>query len=598
MRRLRTLLLSLTLIVTAGIGLGLPSGVLADLAYSTCPSFSQFQSDAEAISGTGTITFTAANCALTASGTITTQASSTVTINGNGLTLTGGTSSAPGLFDLIYAGNGGALTLDHTILAYGRYGILQNTGTVSLKESTVSGNGKDGINQGSGSLTLTNSTVSGNVDAGIYQASGTLTLTNSTVSGNGDDGINQGVSTITLTSSTISSNNRYGIYQASGTLTLTNSTVSDNGDDGINQGSSAINLTNSTVSGNGDVGIYQGTGTVTLTATLLADNTTKNCDTANNADQGYNLSTDNTCGFSATGSQNNVASADLHLGPLGNYGGLTPTIPLLSGSIAIDAIPLTSGCSVGESSDQRGVAQPQGSGCDSGAYEAVVFSTTSSPADTSALATDVSVTLSATVAIPTCPVPGNACPIVNEGTVTFSVTDSTNTSVGADVQGSVSSGTASAVFTPSTSLLPGTYTIIASYHDPNGIFGDSQETSTLTITSPPSTSLTSLFLFNLRHPSLDLYVASTGGARVFGIFIYQDGVVSLRKVRMQSLVVTGNTATLYGTANLPDGTPVTFQLDVCEGFVSGRARLRLSTGYDSGWQGVLIARISAPGTSR
>ena len=58
---------------------------------------------------------------------------------------------------------------------------------------------------------------------------------------------------------------------------------------------------------------------------------------------------------------------------------------------------------------------------------------------------------------------------------------------------------------------------------------------------------------------------------------------------MQSLVVTGYTATLYGTADLPDGTPVTFQMDVCEGFVSGRARLRLSTGYDSGWQGVLTA---------
>jgi hypothetical protein len=56
-------------------------------------------------------------------------------------------------------------------------------------------------------------------------------------------------------------------------------------------------------------------------------------------DAGYNISDDNLCGFNATGSRNNT---DPMLDPAGlaNNGGPTQTIALLSGSPAIDAIPL------------------------------------------------------------------------------------------------------------------------------------------------------------------------------------------------------------------------------------------------------------------
>jgi uncharacterized repeat protein (TIGR01451 family) len=51
---------------------------------------------------------------------------------------------------------------------------------------------------------------------------------------------------------------------------------------------------------------------------------------------------------------------------LADNGGSTPTLALLSGSPAID----TGTCSGAPSTDQRGVARPQGSTCDIGAYEA------------------------------------------------------------------------------------------------------------------------------------------------------------------------------------------------------------------------------------
>ena len=78
---------------------------------------------------------------------------------------------------------------------------------------------------------------------------------------------------------------------------------------------------------------------------------------------GYNLDTDGSCNLIATGDLSNVDDAGL--GALADNGGDTMTHALLPDSPAIDAGTAT--CSV--DTDQRGVARPQSSACDIGAYE-------------------------------------------------------------------------------------------------------------------------------------------------------------------------------------------------------------------------------------
>jgi hypothetical protein len=81
--------------------------------------------------------------------------------------------------------------------------------------------------------------------------------------------------------------------------------------------------------------------------------------------EGYNL-IQNMSGCTIVGDQTgNIYGVDPLLGPLADYGGPTPTMPLLAGSPAIDAGPAT-GCLP---TDQRGRTRPYGPACDIGAFE-------------------------------------------------------------------------------------------------------------------------------------------------------------------------------------------------------------------------------------
>src|SRR5438128_11458042 len=102
--------------------------------------------------------------------------------------------------------------------------------------------------------------------------------------------------------------------------------------DAIINSSGNLAMNNSTVSGNSAGGIFNG-GTATLQNSIVADNSAGNC-VGTMTSHGYNLSSDSTCNFNATGDLNNTNPL---LGTLGNYGGSTQTIPLLSGSPAIDS---------------------------------------------------------------------------------------------------------------------------------------------------------------------------------------------------------------------------------------------------------------------
>ncbi|HLL39380.1 MAG TPA: choice-of-anchor Q domain-containing protein, partial [Rubrobacteraceae bacterium] len=89
-------------------------------------------------------------------------------------------------------------------------------------------------------------------------------------------------------------------------------------------------------------------------------------------DGGYNIEDGTSCYFSEA--NNSMPSTEpLLADSLANNGGPTKTIALLKGSPAINAIPeATNGCGTEVTKDQRGVARPQGEGCDVGAFERVV----------------------------------------------------------------------------------------------------------------------------------------------------------------------------------------------------------------------------------
>ena len=101
---------------------------------------------------------------------------------------------------------------------------------------------------------------------------------------------------------------------------------------------------------------------VTLRSSIVANNANGGDFSGTVNDAGYNLCSDGTAGFSGIGSLNHV---DPMLSALSQNGGQTPTIGLLAGSPARDAI--VSGF---PPTDQRGVTRPQGPAGDIGAFEA------------------------------------------------------------------------------------------------------------------------------------------------------------------------------------------------------------------------------------
>ena len=276
--------------------------------------------------------------------------------------------------------NNGTLTLNHCVVrnnhtggAYDSYGAgIYSTGSVTINDSK-----------------LLNNNVGGSVylyGGAVFNEGGTLVINRSTISKNGE-GFNSGgfgggiytSGTTTINDSAFINNSAGniggGIYNFSGLLTINNSTISGNvavAAGGIESGGTVM-INNSTLSGNsapqGGGGIY---GAATLQNSIIANSPSGgNCNGIMTS-MGYNLSSDGTCNFKHKGDFNNK---NPKLGKLGNYGGPTQTIPLLSGSPAIDA-GNPNGCTDGHGhllkTDQRGYPRPDKedkSGCDMGAYE-------------------------------------------------------------------------------------------------------------------------------------------------------------------------------------------------------------------------------------
>jgi len=278
-------------------------------------------------------------------------------------------------FNLNLIGSGASTTVINGELAGRVVTISSSIASVTLSMMTI----WDGLVGGSvargggifnsGTLTINNCTIAynqlkgsnGSFGIGIYNA-GSLTINNSTVNQNRGGPISGGG----------------GIYNM-GKVTLNNSTLTGNSatlGGGIDNASGTVGVFSSTFSSNSagkGANILTSGGRATVQNSIMANSPREaNCSGAITSN-GYNMSSDGTCAFYNSGDRNNT---DPLLGALGNYGGPTQTIPLLSGSPAIDA-GNPSGCTDGQGhllkTDQRGQPRPDKkedtTGCDMGAYE-------------------------------------------------------------------------------------------------------------------------------------------------------------------------------------------------------------------------------------
>jgi predicted outer membrane repeat protein len=149
-------------------------------------------------------------------------------------------------------------------------------------------------------------------------------------------------------------------------ITFANNTALNDGG-GMYNSSSTPTLINVTFSGNS---ASYGGGMDNLSSNLLIVNTilwgnsatTAGAQIYNNG--GSSVVSDSVVQGGYPGGTN-IITTDPKLGPLGNYGGFTQTIPLLPGSSAID----TGNDTICPATDQRGVARWQGAHCDIGAFE-------------------------------------------------------------------------------------------------------------------------------------------------------------------------------------------------------------------------------------
>jgi hypothetical protein len=231
-------------------------------------------------------------------------------------------------------------------------GAVYSVSDLILNACTLDDNEAQG---GAGTAVSINTYNGTNGCGGAIATAGTLGATNITVVGNRALGGNGGFG---ISTGLGGAGQGGGVCVIAGSASVAYATLARNlARGGIKGGIIATNL--GPAQGGGLAGVG---GTLTLANSIVAFSSSgSNCFGAI-IDGGHNISTDASCNFSGPGGLNNT---DPVLGPLGDYGGPTPTMPVLAGSPALNAAD-GAAC---PSTDQRGIARPFGPACDIGAFE-------------------------------------------------------------------------------------------------------------------------------------------------------------------------------------------------------------------------------------
>ena len=245
-------------------------------------------------------------------------------------------------------------------------GIYNNASSPTLTRVSFGGNSAGGgggmHNENNSSPTLTD----------VLFASNTA---------NTGGGMNNRDSNPMLTNLTFSENSAVnyggGIYNTLGShpilinVTFNHNSATNGGGGGIYNNASNPALTNVTFHGNsaaGGGGMYNySTSNFEIRNTIFWGNTatTVGPQLHNNASDPIITNSVVQNGCPAGSACHNLVTTDPRLGVFANHGGYTDTIPLLADSSAIN----TGNNAICPATDQRGVARPQGAGCDIGAYE-------------------------------------------------------------------------------------------------------------------------------------------------------------------------------------------------------------------------------------
>jgi hypothetical protein len=348
--------------------------------------------------------------------------------SGTALTLTNSV-VGPNTGTGVGASNGTVTITDTKIVDNTGSGVDLVDGALTVAGSLVEGNDGDyGVRttaQGEGLFPLTDTVVRDNAGVGVVCSNcGNFEATRATVTGNGNGGIlvsvdqdaadddvhvhvvDSGVTgntkagpgaglalTITeladdaplaqivLTRSTFAGNTATGaggqggaVHLATGELRVDNATVTANtasvAGGGVFVDTADVHLRHATIAGNTAPTAANVSAGAELHAfaSIVAAGAGGGADcvvSAGTTSGGYNVSGDASCGFAGTGDKS--AAGDPLLGPLQDNGGLTATRVPAAGSPAVDIVPAAA-CTV-FTSDQRGLARPQGEGCEAGAAE-------------------------------------------------------------------------------------------------------------------------------------------------------------------------------------------------------------------------------------